>query len=124
MGRDADVAQAIMRNARAAWKDQLRNQVMAETPGLDASDVSARVDELVRVARSAGGRRGAAVSRRNALAARNVLEHREHLERLARDLLEQIEALADPTGDCLHQFDTGEEGDFCRRCGADAAVAA
>lgn len=112
-----------MRNARAAWRDQLRNQVRAGQPDLSDDDVEARVAELVRAARSAGGRRGAAQTRRNALAARNVLESRHYIEGLARDLLDAIESLADPTADCLHTFD--DAADYCQRCGAEApAVAA
>lgn len=107
-----------MRNARAAWRDQLRNQVRASHPDLDDAGVEARVDELVSAARSAGGRKGAAQARRTALAARNVLESRKYIEGLARDLLDAIESLADPTTDCLHIW-PGRPGaeDYCERCG-------
>lgn len=107
-----------MRNARAAWRDQLRNQVRAGQPDLSDAEVEAAVDELVRAARSAGGRKGAALARRSALAAQNVLESRRYIEGLARDLLDAIESLADPTADCLHIFD--DAADYCQRCGAEA----
>lgn len=122
VARDSDIAAAIMRNARAAWRDQLRNQVRAGQPDLGDADVEARVDELVRAARSAGGRRGAAQTRRTALAARNLLDSRGELAEMARVLLARIEALADPTGDCLHLFD--DTGDYCQRCGAEAGAVA
>lgn len=111
-----------MRNARAAWKDQLRNQVRAGQPDLSDAEVDDRVAELISAARSAAGRKGAAQVRRSALAAQNVLESRAFLEGLARDLLSAIESLADPTADCLHDFATGKAGDYCRRCGAEVLV--
>lgn len=123
MARDTDIAQAIMRNARAAWRDQLRNQVISGQPDLDDEEVSARVEQLISAARSAGGRRGAAQSRRTALAARNLMESRERLAGMARELLERIEALADPSAGCDHAWD--DSADYCQRCGAEAeAVAA
>jgi hypothetical protein len=111
-----------MRNARAAWRDQLRNQVRAGQPDLGDAEVETAVDELVRAARSAGGRKGAALARRSALAAQNVLENHREVARMARELVDALERLGDPTAGCMHAWTL--EFDYCQLCGADAAVAA
>ena len=93
--RDPSVAEAIMRNARAAWRDQLRNQVTRENPALGDGEVEARVAELMREVRSAGGRKGAEATRRTVLAARTVLERQAEIAAMARELVEAIESLGE-----------------------------
>lgn len=93
--RDPNVAEAIMRNARAAWRDQLRHQVTRDEPALGDSEVEARVDELMREVRSAGGRKGAMATRRTVLAARTVLQRQAEIAEMARGLLDAIESLGE-----------------------------
>lgn len=52
--------EAILRNARAAHREQLRNRVISQHPGMSPEQVEVEVNELVREVRAAGGRISAA----------------------------------------------------------------
>ncbi len=118
--RQQGVREAVMRNARAAFREQLRNQALAEDPTLaaDPEALACRVDELLREVRRYGGRRGAAATRARLRAARRFQDNCDVLlEQL--DLLGQlIRSAANPHATCAHQWPGDlDEDPFCQRCG-------
>ncbi len=62
-----------MRKVRARQREQLRNRVIAETPGLSPEEIEARVTEIQNTWRSQGGRRSQARRAQEIEVARRLL---------------------------------------------------
>ena len=109
-----------MRNARAAYLEQLRNQALAEDPALaaDPEALQARVRELLSEVRRAAARRGGAATRARFLAARTFEANRLALLEQAELLVQMIRESGDPHAQCDHAWpdDLGVAA-FCQRCG-------
>src|ERR1700753_783567 len=86
------VAAAVMRNARAAWRDQLRNEILAVNPDLPKDEVERCVEERVRGVRSAAGRASQESQRRERIAAQRVLDRHAELTVMAQALLDALKA--------------------------------
>lgn len=116
--RSDEVANAIMRNARAAWREQLRNKVIREQGNLPEEELELHVDELVRLARAAAGRKGGAGNRRRLMAVRQFELAYDNLLQTAEDLVRAIRVAGDPQAHCGHTWPAElDEDAYCVHCG-------
>lgn len=113
-----DVARAILRNARAAWREQLRNKVLAEHGPLPEAEIERRVDQLVSEARSAAGRKAGAVTRQRLAAVRRFEDMRAELVERTEGLLDLLRSVDEPNPEtCDHDWPAELNSEaYCPKC--------
>lgn len=111
---------AILRNARAAENERLRNLAIRRWGPLDEAELDARVAELVREKGAVGGRKGGAATRQRVAVARRLAETQPEMLAHVHVLREQLDALVHLiTGMCAHDWpgDLDDPEAACRYCG-------
>lgn len=121
---DADTRAAIMRNARAALREQLRVEAVRRWGPMPDDQLDARVRELQRERSAAGGRKGAATIRARAATGRRFESMQADMVFQAEQALAAVAALlvlirACAEDECWHVWpdDLDAPDASCELCG-------